>query len=53
MFVGALAALVSVSALGAFGGRALLRVVPLAVIRRVGGLVLLGFAAYSIYALAT
>ena len=53
VFVGALAALVSVSALGAFGGRALLKVVPLAVVRRVGGLVLLGFAAYSIYALAT
>ncbi len=53
VFVGALAALLSVSALGAFGGRALLKVVPLAVVRRVGGLVLLGFAAYSIYALAT
>jgi len=53
VFIGALAALISVSALGAFGGRALLKLVPLAVVRRVGGVVLLGFAAYSIYALVT
>jgi len=51
VFVGALAALVAVSAAGAFGGRALLRFVPLATVRRIGGIVLLGFAAYSIYAL--
>jgi hypothetical protein len=42
-----------VSAIGAFGGRALLRIQPLAVIRRGGGIVLLGFAAFSIYSLAT
>jgi len=53
VFIGALAALVGVSAIGAFGGRALLRLVPLAVLRRVGGLVLLGFAAYSLYALVS
>ncbi len=53
VFIGALAALITVSALGAFGGRALLKLVPLAVVRRVGGVVLLGFAAYSIYALVT
>jgi putative Ca2+/H+ antiporter (TMEM165/GDT1 family) len=51
--VGALTALVMVSAIGAFGGRALLRVLPLVVIRRGGGVILLGFAAYSIYSLAT
>ncbi len=51
VFVGALAALVTVSAAAAFGGRALLTVVPLAVLRRVGGVLLLGFAAYSLYAL--
>jgi Ca2+/H+ antiporter, TMEM165/GDT1 family len=50
--VGAFAALVCVSALGAFGGRALLRWLPLAWIRRAGGVALLGFAAYGIYALA-
>ena len=49
VFIGATAALVSVAAIGAFGGRALLKIVPLAVIRRGGGLVLLGFAGYSIY----
>jgi putative Ca2+/H+ antiporter (TMEM165/GDT1 family) len=53
VFVGGLAALLCVSAIGAFGGRALLRLVPLAVVRRAGGVVLLGFAAYSIYALVT
>lgn len=51
--VGAFGALVCVSALGAFGGRALLRWLPLAWIRRAGGVALLGFAAYGIYALAT
>ena len=50
--VGAFAALVAVSALGAFGGRALLRWLPMAWIRRAAGLALLGMAAYGIYALA-
>ncbi len=53
VFVGALAALMAVSALGAFGGRALLRVVPVALVRRIGGVVLIGFAAYSIYSLVS
>jgi len=52
VFIGAYAALVGVSALGAFGGRALLRFVPLAMIRRIGGVVLLGFAAYGVCSLA-
>lgn len=51
--IGALAGLVGISAVGAFGGRALLRVLPVAAIRRVGGLVLVGFTAYSIYALVS
>lgn len=51
VFVGATLALVAVCGLAALSGRALLRVVPLQVIRRTGGVVLLGFAAYSIYAL--
>ncbi|MDA8313408.1 MAG: TMEM165/GDT1 family protein [Actinomycetota bacterium] len=53
VFVGAYAGLLATSALGAFGGRSLLAVVPLEWLRRAGGLVLLGFAAYGIYALAT
>ncbi|MGH8988028.1 MAG: TMEM165/GDT1 family protein [Acidimicrobiales bacterium] len=53
VFVGAYAGLLATSALGAFGGRALLRVLPLEWIRRAGGLALLGFAAYGIYALTT
>ncbi len=49
--VGAFVALAAVAAVAAFGGRAMLRVLPLAVIRRAGGVVLLGFAAYDIYQL--
>jgi putative Ca2+/H+ antiporter (TMEM165/GDT1 family) len=48
VFIGAFAALASVAALGAFGGRALLRIVPLAMIRRGGGVLLAGFAIYSL-----
>jgi putative Ca2+/H+ antiporter (TMEM165/GDT1 family) len=47
--LGAAAGLLAVSAFGAFSGRALLRVLPLAAIRRAGGVILLGFGAYSIY----
>jgi Ca2+/H+ antiporter, TMEM165/GDT1 family len=48
VFAGGFLALAAVSAVGAFSGRALLRVLPLSVIRRVGGVALLGFCAYSI-----
>lgn len=48
VFTGALAGLVFVSAIAAFGGRALLKWLPLVVIRRVGGVLLLGFGIYSI-----
>lgn len=51
VFVGATAALFAVAALGAWGGRALLRWLPLAVIRRAGGVVLVGFGAYGLYGL--
>ncbi len=51
VFVGAVLALITVAGLAAFGGQALLRVVPVKVIRRVGGVVLLGFAAYNVYEL--
>jgi len=53
VFVGGLAALVTMAALGAFGGRALLAVLPESTIRRVGGVALLGFAGYTIYALVS
>ena len=42
------AALATVASLGAFGGRALLRVLPLAVIRKAGGVLLAGFAIYTL-----
>jgi putative Ca2+/H+ antiporter (TMEM165/GDT1 family) len=51
VFVGAYAALVAVSALGSFSGRALLRVAPLSTIRRLAGVVFLGFTAYGVYGL--
>jgi putative Ca2+/H+ antiporter (TMEM165/GDT1 family) len=52
VFVGAFAALTCVAALGAFGGRALLRFLPLTVIRKAGGVLLAGFAVYSLVNLA-
>jgi Ca2+/H+ antiporter, TMEM165/GDT1 family len=51
VFIGAAAALISVAALGAFGGRALLKVMPVNVIRKIGGVVFLGFGLWSIYSL--
>jgi Ca2+/H+ antiporter, TMEM165/GDT1 family len=51
VFVGAFAALAAVGAIGAFGGRALLKVLPLAVIRKAGGVLLAGFAAYTLVTL--
>ncbi len=51
VFVGAFCALAAVAALGAFAGRALLRFVPLGVIRKAGGVLLAGFAIYSLVSL--
>ena len=51
VFIGAFAALATVAAIGAFGGRALLRVLPLKVIRKAGGVLLAGFAVYSLVTL--
>jgi putative Ca2+/H+ antiporter (TMEM165/GDT1 family) len=51
VFVGAFAALATVSAIGAFSGRALLRILPLGVIRKVGGVLLAGLAVYSLVTL--
>jgi Ca2+/H+ antiporter, TMEM165/GDT1 family len=53
VFVAGSLALISVAALGSFGGRALLKVLPVAKIRRAGGVILLFFAAYEIYSIAT
>jgi len=53
VFVGSAAALVTVMGVGVIGGRALLRVLPLATIRRVAGVVLAGFAIFSIVQVAT
>jgi putative Ca2+/H+ antiporter (TMEM165/GDT1 family) len=51
VFVGGFLALTAVAALAVFSGKVLLRVMPLSVIRRIGGVALLGFCAYSVYTL--
>jgi putative Ca2+/H+ antiporter (TMEM165/GDT1 family) len=51
VFVGALAGLAAASAVGAFGGKALLRVMPLSAIRKAGGVLLAGFAVYTLVTL--
>ena len=51
VFVGALAGLAAASAVAAFGGQALLRVLPVAIIRKAGGVVLVGFAVYTLVTL--
>jgi putative Ca2+/H+ antiporter (TMEM165/GDT1 family) len=51
VFIGSFTALAAVAAIGAFGGRALLRVLPLAVVRKAGGVLLAGFAVYTVISL--
>ena len=45
--VGAATALITVVGIGVIGGRALLRVLPLGVIRKIAGVLLAGFATYA------
>jgi putative Ca2+/H+ antiporter (TMEM165/GDT1 family) len=52
VFVGASAALISVMAIGVIGGRALLRVLPLRVIRKIAGTLLAGLAVYTLVEVA-
>ena len=47
VFVGSAAALVAVTTIGVVGGRALIRVVPLAVVRKSGAILLAGLAVYT------
>ncbi|HEY1988449.1 MAG TPA: TMEM165/GDT1 family protein [Acidimicrobiales bacterium] len=51
VFVGALAGLAAAAAAAAFGGKALLRILPVAIIRKAGGVVLAGFAVYTLVTL--
>jgi putative Ca2+/H+ antiporter (TMEM165/GDT1 family) len=53
VFVGSSAALVTVMGVGVVGGRVLLRVLPLATIRKVAGVVLSGFAIFTAVQAAT
>ena len=47
VFTGSALALVAVTTIGVVGGRALVRVLPLSVIRKAAGVVLAGFTVYS------
>ena len=47
VFVGSATALVTVMGVGVIGGRVLLRVLPLATIRKVAGVILVGFAIFT------
>ena len=51
VFVGAMAGLAAAAALAAFGGKALLRILPVAIIRKTGGVALAGFAVYTLVTL--
>jgi putative Ca2+/H+ antiporter (TMEM165/GDT1 family) len=53
VFLASSLALIAVSAIGAFGGLALQRVIPLAKIRFAGGLVFAGLGIYTLVKLAT
>jgi putative Ca2+/H+ antiporter (TMEM165/GDT1 family) len=48
VFIGALCGLWLVSAGGVLAGRNMVRVVPLAVVRKAGGMILLALAIYSV-----
>ena len=48
VFLGASAAFVLVSGIGVLGGRTIIRVVPLSVVRRISGVILLGLGIYTI-----
>jgi putative Ca2+/H+ antiporter (TMEM165/GDT1 family) len=52
VFVAASLALMSVAALGSFAGQSLVRIVPLARVRLVGGLIFAGLGAYTLISLA-
>lgn len=51
VFAGAMGGLAAAAALASFGGRALLRVLPVAIVRKTGGAVLAGFAIYTLVTL--
>lgn len=53
VFVASSLAMVAISFLGAFGGRLLQRVLPLALIRRASGVIFAGLGVYTLISLAT
>jgi Ca2+/H+ antiporter, TMEM165/GDT1 family len=53
VFVGAALGLATVCAVGVIGGRAVIRVVPLTVVRKTAGVLLAGLCAYTVYSAVT
>jgi len=49
VFVGAALGLATVCAVGVIGGRTLIRIVPLTVVRKTAGVLLAGLCAYTVY----
>lgn len=49
VFVGAALGLAAVCAVGVVGGRAVIRIIPLTVVRKTAGVLLAGLCAYSVY----
>jgi len=53
VFVGAALGLAAVCAVGVVGGRSLIRIVPLTVVRKTAGVLLAGLCAYTVYGAVT
>jgi len=51
VFAGGSLALIAISAIGAYGGKGLQKLIPMSVVRRGGGLVFLGYGIYTVYQL--
>ncbi len=53
MFVGAVLGLAAVCGVGVIGGRAVIRIIPLTVVRKTAGVLLAGLCAYTVYSAVT
>jgi len=53
VFVGAVLGLAAVCAVGVIGGRAVIRIIPLIVVRKTAGVLLAGLCAYNVYSAVT
>jgi putative Ca2+/H+ antiporter (TMEM165/GDT1 family) len=53
VFVGAVLGLAAVCGVGVIGGRAVIRIIPLTVVRKTAGVLLAGLCAYTVYSAVT